>query len=62
MLGLHKRDIEKLEEQLDQSKKEHQSWLDRQERETNEWHADRKDLSGRIDDLNNRNAELKRKN
>lgn len=34
MLGLHKRDIEKLEEQLDSIKKEHQSWLDRAERET----------------------------
>jgi hypothetical protein len=39
MLGLHKRDIEKLEEDLDSIKKEHQGWLDRQEKETGEWHA-----------------------
>ena len=30
MLGLHKRDIGKLEEQLDNSHKEHKSWLERQ--------------------------------
>lgn len=30
MLGLHKRDIEKLEEELDKQKEEHSSWLARQ--------------------------------
>lgn len=62
MLGLHKRDIEKLEEQLDSIKKQHQGWLDRQEKETGEWHTERKELDAKIDDLNRQIADIKRKN
>lgn len=62
MLGLHKRDIEKLEEDLDSIKQQHQSWLDRQERETGEWHTERKELDSKIDDLNTQIAEIKRRN
>jgi hypothetical protein len=62
MLGLHKRDIQKLEEQLDSIKKEHQGWLDRQEKETGEWYAERKELDTKIDDLNRQIADIKRKN
>lgn len=35
MTGFHKRAIDKLEEDLDQAKREHNNWLERQERETN---------------------------
>ena len=62
MLGLHKRDIEKLEEQLDAVKKEHQSWLDRAERETNDWHVERKELDSKIENLSRKIADIKRKN
>lgn len=42
MQGLHKRDIEKLEEELDKVKADHDKWLSRQEQETADWHAERK--------------------
>ena len=48
MLGFHKRAIDKLDEELREVKDEHAKWLDRQDKETNEWHAERKDLNQKI--------------
>lgn len=62
MLGLHSRDIQKLEEQLAAATKEHQNWLSRQEKETGDWHAERKELDAKIEDLNRQNADIKRNN
>jgi len=36
--------------------------LDRQEKETGEWHTERKELDAKIDDLNRQIADIKRKN
>ena len=41
MLGLHKRDMEKAEQELEQAKDEYNKWLQRQEQETTEWHQER---------------------
>lgn len=42
MYGNHKRDITKLEEELDSVKKAHDLWLNKQENDTNDWLAQRK--------------------
>jgi chromosome segregation ATPase len=60
MLGLHRRDMDKLEEEIDQLKEEHKSWLGRQEKETAEWHQERSDLNAKIEDLNAKIAALKK--
>lgn len=60
MLGLHKHDIDKLEEENDRLKNEHNAWLARQEKETADWHQERNDLNARIDDLNRKIAALKK--
>lgn len=60
MLGLHKRDIEKLEEELDKQKEEHSNWLARQEKETSDWHDERNELNKKIDDLNKKLHQLKK--
>lgn len=52
MMGFHKRDIEKLEEDLAQAKEDHNKWLERQQKETSDWHAEREELNGKIDELN----------
>lgn len=39
MLGLHKRDMDKLEDENVQLKEEHSNWLNRQQQETSDWHA-----------------------
>lgn len=39
MLGLHKRDMDKLEDENAQLKEEHSNWLNRQQQETSDWHA-----------------------
>jgi predicted nucleic acid-binding Zn-ribbon protein len=61
MLGLHKRDIDKLEEEIDRVKEEHKSWLARQEKETADWHQERSELDDKIEDLNRRVADLKKR-
>lgn len=60
MLGLHKRDIERLEADIDHLKEEHSAWLTRQQKETNDWHQERADLNARIEDLARKNAALKK--
>jgi predicted nucleic acid-binding Zn-ribbon protein len=62
MTGFHKRAIDKLEEDLDHAKREHNNWLERQERETSEWHAERNELNQQIDKLNKNITDLKRQN
>jgi hypothetical protein len=52
MLALHKHDNDKLEEEVDRLKNEHNAWLARQEKETADWHEERNDLNARIDELN----------
>ena len=49
MLGLHRRDIDKLEEEIDRLKEEHKSWLARQEKETVDWHQERSELNNKIE-------------
>jgi FtsZ-binding cell division protein ZapB len=61
MLGLHRRDIDKLEEEIDRVKEEHKSWLARQEKETADWHQERSELDDKIEDLNRRVADLKKR-
>jgi FtsZ-binding cell division protein ZapB len=39
MLGLHKRDMDKLEEENNNLKEEHSKWLNRQQQETSDWQA-----------------------
>lgn len=60
MLGLHKHDIDKLEQEVDRLKEEHAGWLARQEKETAEWHGERSELNARIEELNRKIAALKK--
>lgn len=60
MLGLHKRDIDRLEADIDHLKEEHAAWLARQQKETAEWHQERSELNARIEELANRNLALKK--
>jgi uncharacterized protein YlxW (UPF0749 family) len=60
MLGLHKHDIGKLEDEVDRLKEEHNAWLARQEQENNDWSSERNELNAKIDDLNNKINSLKR--
>lgn len=60
MLGLHKHDIGKLEAEIDKLKEEHSGWISRQEKETGEWHQERKELNARIEDLISKIASLKK--
>ena len=62
MTGFHDRAISKLEDQLDEVKKQHTRWLERQEKETAEWCAERKELNEKIDNLNKSIQDIKRKN
>lgn len=48
MMGLHKRDIDKLEEDLAHANREHNKWLERQQKENEEWIAERNELSAQI--------------
>ena len=49
MSGLHKRAIDKLDEEISEAKREHNEWLERQARETNDWHAEKKELNDKIE-------------
>lgn len=60
MMGLHKRDIDKLEEELAHAKSEHSKWLERQQQENEEWIAERNELNGQCEALNKRMGELKK--
>lgn len=60
MLGLHKHDIDKLEAEIDKLKEEHNGWICRQEKETGEWHQERKELNARIEELASKIASLKK--
>jgi DNA repair exonuclease SbcCD ATPase subunit len=62
MQGFHKRAIDKLDEEINDIKKEHNDWLERQARETNEWHAERKELNDKIDELNKTIHDIKKIN
>ena len=42
-------------------KEEHKSWLARQEKETADWHQERSELDDKIEDLNRRVADLKKR-
>jgi polyhydroxyalkanoate synthesis regulator phasin len=61
MQGLHKRDIDKLDDELAKVKSEHEQWLNRQQQETAEWLAEKKELNGRIDQLTRQINDLKKK-
>ena len=60
MLGLHKRDIDKLEQEVQKLKEEHNAWLVRQEKETNDWHEERNELNNKIESLNKKIASNKK--
>lgn len=45
MQGFNKRAIDKLDNQLNEVKTEHNKWLERQQKETEEWHAERTQLN-----------------
>jgi len=62
MLGLHKRATDKLEAELDEVKNEHNQWLEKQAQETNEWHAERKELNDKIEEMGKNNHDLKKRN
>jgi predicted nucleic acid-binding Zn-ribbon protein len=61
MTGFHERALEKLEEEVSEAKQEHQNWLERQAKETNDWHEERKELNDKIEDLNKNITDLKKK-
>jgi hypothetical protein len=42
MQGLHKRDIDKLDDELNRVKSDHEQWLNRQQQETQDWLAEKK--------------------
>lgn len=44
MEGFHKREVAKLEEEVDELKRQHQEWLGRQTRENEEWNKERGEL------------------
>lgn len=48
MQGFHKRAIDKLDSELDDIKNEHNKWLERQQKETEEWHTERTELNEKI--------------
>ena len=52
MTGHHKRALDKLEDEVSEAKKEHNDWLERQVNETNQWHAEKKELNDKIEELN----------
>lgn len=62
MLGFHKREIDKLEEEITAIKNEHDAWIKRQEKETNDWHDERSELNKKIESLNKMVDDIKRKN
>ena len=62
MLGFHKRAIDKLDAELNDVKNEHNQWLERQARQTNEWHEERKLLNDKIEQLNKNIHDIKKRN
>jgi chromosome segregation ATPase len=60
MLGLHKREVEKAEKELEEAKQEYSRWLERQEQETGEWQAERNELNDKIESLKKQVDKLKR--
>lgn len=62
MSGLHKRAIDKLDEEISEAKREHNEWLERQVRETNDWHAEKKELNDKIEQLGKQIHDIKKRN
>ena len=62
MQGFNKRAIDKLEDELNEVKNQHRSWLERQEKETNDWHSERKELNEKIESLNKKIHDIKKQN
>lgn len=61
MLGLHKRDIQKLQDQLSEAKAEYNTWLDRQKNQTSDWHSQRDELNSKIESLKTQINDIKKK-
>lgn len=51
MTGFHKREVAKLEEEINAVKQDHQRWLEQQERETQSWNEERAGLKEKIHQL-----------
>lgn len=62
MQGFHKRAIDKLDSELDDVKAEHSKWLERQQKETEEWHGERNELNQKIEQLHKNIHDIKKVN
>jgi len=49
--GFQKREVEKLEKEIDELKNQHQSWLNTQAKENEDWNKERSDLKEKAHEL-----------
>lgn len=62
MTGFHKREISKLQEQLDDVRQDHQRWLEQQDKEAQAWNDERAQFKEKIHQLDLSLQDAKNKN